>query len=156
MTEIDAKETAKWMLGLFPQMTPEQVRFIAEELLRYPVEGAREAIRDHRLTHEFLDFSQLKTAWNAKRTTATMERVEQYKREQAWRAMQDQARKVVEQINDDDLEVLKQAALNSMSEDEKLWYAKRTPRKTLSLAIAIMELGGKEFNRKKMLEEVRK
>lgn len=59
MTRDEAKAEVKHLIGLFPTLTPEQVKFWGAEARKYPHDVFRRAVDRHHLTREFLHAPQL-------------------------------------------------------------------------------------------------
>jgi hypothetical protein len=72
MSPEEAKGLAKWIAKLFTgQVTAEQAKLLRDELLPFGLAAAKEAIKNHRTSHEFLSIPQLLEGCRAAERGAT-------------------------------------------------------------------------------------
>jgi len=91
MTTDQAKQFAKDARGLFPTMTADQAKVIAERVIQYDYPTSLAALKTHAVTHEYVNLPQL---WEGLRT-AQLRRVgviEQRRREKTADALRRLAR----------------------------------------------------------------
>lgn len=81
----EAKQFAVWVAKLFPsQITPEQARFLRDELLPFRPDAATRAIKAHRAAHEFFSGPQLIEGCRAAERGATSAPQDNGDREPSW------------------------------------------------------------------------